>query len=99
MTKKFIFVFFSLALTTGFGQDKRIDSIRQQLSAAKDDTSRVLIMADLSFAFGFQNPDSALLYGDKAIRLAKQVHFTRGEIRGMFSKAQVLETNGDMPGM
>ncbi|HSN08945.1 MAG TPA: hypothetical protein VLS85_07895 [Hanamia sp.] len=98
MTKKFIFIFFSaLACITVSAQNERTDSIRQQLFASKDDTSRVLIMADLSFFLGFQNSDSALLYADKAIRLAEQIHFTRGEIRAMISKAAVIETNGDMP--
>ncbi len=98
MTKKFIFIFLSaLICITVFGQNKRIDSIRQQLSAAKDDTSRVLILADLSYAFGFQNSDSALMYANKAIALAKQIHFSRGNIRAIYSKVSITETNGDIP--
>src|SRR5690348_7562501 len=98
MIKKFFVAFFSaITCMAAFGQNKIIDGIRQQLSVTKDDTSRALIFADLSFAIAFQSSDSALLYANKAIELAKQIHFPRGEIRGMFCKASVLETNGDMP--
>jgi signal transduction histidine kinase len=38
------------------------------------------------------------MYADKASELAKQINFSRGEIRAMHSKSAILETNGDMPG-
>ena len=98
MKTKLVFSFLSvLACTIMFGQSKNVDSLRKKLSVSNDDTSRVLIMADLSFAFGFLNSDSALLYANTAVDLAKRVHFKRGEARAMFSKASVVETNGDMP--
>jgi len=98
MTKSFIFTLLTIfAYIVAFGQDKRIDSFIRQLTIAKDDSSRILVMSDLAFAYGFYNPDSALMYADKALALAKQIHFSRGEIRAMFSKAGILETKGDMP--
>jgi signal transduction histidine kinase len=98
MIKTFVVTFFAAFICgVAFSQQKRVDSIRHQLTIAKDDTSRILTMADLSFAYNFQNFDSATLYADKAIELAKQIHFPRGEIRGMYSKATILETSGDMP--
>lgn len=98
MINKIVAAFFSAIICiAACGQNKSIDSLKQQLSVAKNDTSRVLIFTDLSFTFGFINSDSALLYAAKAIDLAKQIHFVRGEIRGAFCKASVLETNGEMP--
>jgi len=98
MIKTFVVTFLSAFIWgVAFSQQERIDSLRHQLTIAKDDSSRVMIMADLSFTYGFQNSDSGLMYADKAIELAKQIHFSRGEIRGMFSKSTILETNGDMP--
>ena len=98
MIKKFVVtLLFAFICIVTFSQQKKIDSIRHQLTIAKDDSSRVLMMADLSFTYNFENPDSGLMYADKAIELAKQIHFSRGEIRGMFSKSAILETNGDMP--
>ena len=98
MIKKFVVtLLFAFICIVTFSQQKKIDSIRHQLTIAKDDSSRILMMADLSFTYNFENPDSGLMYADKAIELAKQIHFSRGEIRGMFSKSAILETNGDMP--
>jgi two-component system NtrC family sensor kinase len=99
MIKAFIFAFFfAFICKAAFAQEKRIDSIRHQLAIAKNDTGRVLVMSDLSFAFGFYNSDSALIYANKAIELARQIRFSRGEIRAMCNKAGILETNGEMPG-
>ncbi len=98
MIKTFATVLSTLICVVAFAQQKRIDSIRHQLTIAKDDTSRVLIMADLSFAYNFHNSDSGLMYADKAIELAKRISFFRGEVRAIFSKAVIMETKGDMPG-
>ncbi len=99
MIKIFVVTFLSAFIClAALPQQKRIDSIRHQLTIAKDDTSRVLIMADLSFVCSFHNSDSGLMYANKAIELAKRIHFSKGEIRAIFSKAATLETKGDMPG-
>jgi two-component system NtrC family sensor kinase len=81
----------------GFCQNMQIDSIKHQLNIASNDTSRVLIMSDLSFAYSFRNPDSSLIYANHAVELSEQINFPRGKIRALFSKGSVLETKGDMP--
>ncbi|HNP24369.1 MAG TPA: ATP-binding protein [Panacibacter sp.] len=98
MIKKFFCVFFIITGVTGFGQSKETYEIRQRLSLnPEEDTNRVLIMAELSYAYSFKNSDSALFYANNAIALAQKIHFTRGALRAMYSKAAVIETNGDMP--
>jgi len=99
MIKIFVATFLSAFIClAALPQQKRIDSIRHQLTIAKDDTSRVLVMANLSFAYSFNNSDSGSMYANKAIELAKRIHFSKGEIRAIFSKSATLETKGDMPG-
>jgi signal transduction histidine kinase len=98
MRKTFIVSFLSAFICIiASSQKERLDSMRHHLLIARDDTSRILAMCDLSFAYNFHNSDSALMYADKAIELAKEIHFTKGEIRAISSKALILETNGDMP--
>jgi hypothetical protein len=40
------------------GTNRQRDSIKNELAHAKNDTSRVLIMADLANAYWTENPDS-----------------------------------------
>ncbi|HYK46838.1 MAG TPA: ATP-binding protein [Parafilimonas sp.] len=63
----------------------------------KDDTSRVLILSDLSFYILFFNADSGLIYADRAIDLAEKTNFVRGKVRALAAKASLLETKGDLP--
>jgi hypothetical protein len=43
-----------------------VDQLKQELAIAKQDTSRVLIMSKLCFAYNYSlNPDSALYYGKR----------------------------------
>jgi two-component system NtrC family sensor kinase len=91
------FLFGMLFVSIGFCQATQIDSIRHRLNIATADTSRILLMSDLSFAYSFTNTDSGLFYADQAIQLSEQINFQRGKIRALFSKGAILETKGDMP--
>lgn len=47
--------------------------------ALPDDTTKVLKLSDLCFAYRRINADSARSFGETALRLAKQLHYSRGE--------------------
>jgi len=79
------------------GTDQLRDSLKHELIIAKDDTSRVLIMADLANAyFGFYS-DTVNLYGNKALELAQRIHFSRGEASTLNALGAGLQTEGDYP--
>src|SRR5665647_575509 len=79
------------------GTDQLRDSLKHELVIAKDDTSRVLVMAELANAnFGF-NIDTANLYGNKALELAQQIHFLRGEVSVLIALGNGLQIEGDYP--
>lgn len=79
------------------GSDQLRDSLKHELGIAKNDTSRVLIMAELGNAyFGFNN-DTANLYVNKALKLAKQIHFLRGEVSVLIAFGNGLQVEGDYP--
>lgn len=46
--------------------------------ALPDDTAKVLKLSDLCFAYRRTDADSALQFGQAALRLARQLHFQRG---------------------
>ena len=50
-----------------------------QVLALPDDTAKVLKLSDLCFAYRRSDADSALILGNAALRLAKKLHYLRGE--------------------
>src|SRR5512135_1266385 len=67
------------------GTDQQRDSLKQELVAAKNDTSRVLIMAQLSSAYNGFYPDSVNAYGNEALNLAEQINYPRGKARALIA--------------
>lgn len=53
-------------------------SVRQVL-ALPDDTAKVLKLSDLCFAYRRSDADSASILGNTALRLARKLHYLRGE--------------------
>ncbi len=49
------------------------------VEALPDDTAKVLALSDLCFAYRRVDADSALLFGGRALELAKRIGFPRGE--------------------
>ncbi len=90
-------ILFVFACSIGVGQKQRIDSLKHELSIAKQDTSRVLIMSDLIWAYQFSNPDSALLYAQQGLTLAKQIKFLKGEMNVLSSESFVFIGLGNLP--
>ncbi|MFN8347656.1 MAG: ATP-binding protein [Spirosomataceae bacterium] len=85
----------------GFAQNAqgrlRIDSLKRQLTIAKQDTSRVLIMAQLCNVYRVPRPDSSLVFGQQALKLARQINFAKGEIRALTERGRTLLDVGNLP--
>ena len=56
---------------------KQTDSLKHQLTIARHDTIRVLILAKLAEAYRYKIPDSALHYGQRSLSLARQTNLLR----------------------
>ena len=59
------------------------ENILHDLDTARQVTSRVLATAELANYYKFYLPDSALFYGYKALALARQIKFPKGEARAL----------------
>ena len=88
--KKFIAVVFLVLIiqAIGYTQDLNVEAtwredILHRLDTAKQDTSRVLLIAELANYYKFQLPDSALFYGYKALTLARKIKFPKGELAAL----------------
>jgi tetratricopeptide (TPR) repeat protein len=63
-------------------QDRhRIDSLRNVLITQQEDTFKVFSLADLAFEFIYIKPDSAAIFGEQALQLAKRLNYKRGVIQ------------------
>ncbi|MCP1381231.1 ATP-binding protein [Runella salmonicolor] len=99
-TLTFIFLL-TLIGSISFAQNARgrliIESLKRQLTIAKHDTSRVLIMAQLCNSYRVPQPDSALVFGQQALTLAQQIKFPKGEIRALAYMGRLQLDVGSLP--
>jgi len=59
------------------------DSLYQLLKKQKEDTSRVLLLSDISFEYLDSNPDTAMVLALEALSLAQKIDFEKGEAVGI----------------
>jgi two-component system, NtrC family, sensor kinase len=86
----------TILLNTGFAQSKYIDSLSIVLAKAKDDTSRVSVLADLGYFHRYQNLDTAMAFCQKAILLAQQIKFSKGESKAYQILGVSYRLRGDL---
>ncbi|NJO24961.1 MAG: tetratricopeptide repeat protein [Bacteroidia bacterium] len=98
MRKHFIVTFFSTILCVyGLAQNKLTDSLHNLLAITKEDTSQVLTTIDLGLQYRNTNPDSCVFYCEKALALAKQIRFKRGEAYAITTIGLAMREKGDLP--
>jgi two-component system NtrC family sensor kinase len=102
MKKNLATVILAISVCSCFAQQtpffmKNVDSLKRELAIAREDSSRVLIMEELSLRYQSLNADSTIKYGKEGIALANKIQFTRGEIRMLNELAMAMQINGDIP--
>ena len=81
-----------------FAQTRQIaDSLKNKLEKTSTDTGRVLLLANLSGVYRLFNPDSSLLYAQKAYALANSVHYLSGEAMALGNQSMALAHLGNLP--
>jgi two-component system NtrC family sensor kinase len=71
------------------------DSLKILLGKTDQDTAKVQLCADLSFTYAFLQVDTGIVYAQKAISLARQIQYKKGEAAGMFSYGWALWASGN----
>src|SRR6476620_11627796 len=80
MKKNITIIIILLAIANiTIAQDSVLTRLRHNLSIAKDDTSRVGVMLEFVYYYTNTKLDSSLIYGYKALELARKIKFQRGE--------------------
>jgi len=72
------------------------DSLQRTLSKTKDDTSKVLLMIQLSGNYTIYQVDTSIRYAQRAISLARQLNYKRGEAKAMYVYGYALWGSGNM---
>lgn len=86
--RRFLTLLFSTFTTLIFAQHEGLmqtDSLKRQLLIAQPDTTLVLILAKLSEGYRGSKPDSAMFYGKRALTIARQIKFHKGEVNALLS--------------
>ncbi len=83
--------------SNGYGQNKLTDSLKQLLAITKVDSSRVIVLTNLGLQYRNTNPDSSVYFSEKALALAQQIKFKRGEAFALTTMGLALREKGDLP--
>lgn len=59
------------------------DPTWQEVQRSKEDTTKVLRLSDLCFAYRRKDPDSALYFGGRALALARKLRYPKGEAQAL----------------
>jgi two-component system NtrC family sensor kinase len=78
--KNFLFILILfIGFKSGKGQNLLLDSLKKSLSIVKEDTTRVLLLSEISLWSIFSNPDTSLQLAKEGLRLAQQTNYAKGE--------------------
>lgn len=101
MKRSLLLIFFGLwfnqMVLAQTGSAESIKLYRQQLALyKKDDSTRVKLLTRMSNSYRRNNYDSALFFGRKALVLAKQIGYTKGEAGAEISLEYSLRETGNL---
>ena len=78
--KNFLFILaFFTCFIKAHSQNAYLDSLKRSLAVAKEDTTRVLLLSELSLYSILSNPDTSLALAKQGIKLAQQINYSKGE--------------------
>jgi len=98
MKKIILFVqFICLANLIPAQQNNQIDSLKQALLSSKDDLNRIVILHSLSSAHLWSIPDTALIYAQQELLLAKKINSLKWEARALGDYGGSLYVMGNYP--
>lgn len=84
-----------LSCLSATAQNTITDSLARMLHTAKADTSRSLIHAQLSRAYMYSRPDTALWFAEQGLGLARAARFPKGEAHNLTSAANTFLNQGN----
>ena len=93
----FVSFLLSLCSVTGLCQKPKADSLQALLLKEKHDTSRIMLMCQLSNAVNIYNPDTAISLAQQAIYLSKEIKYLKGQSKSLGTMANAIIKTGNNP--
>jgi signal transduction histidine kinase len=79
-------------------QNQTIDSLKEQLAIAKEDTTKVNLFLLLSYSYtDAQQRDSAIWYAQKGLFLAQEIKYVNGELEALLRMSTAYWEAGSYP--
>jgi len=97
MKKVSCFLFFFWVTLFLSGQQNTVDSLHQLLATAKEDTTQVNLLNQLSRSFYNSKTDSALNYANRAREFSQKIGYVKGEIRSLTLIGSIMIMTGNFP--
>ncbi len=79
--KKLLFILTMLLSVKCFAQTQELDSLKTLLQRERSDTSKVLLLTEISFRLFESNPDTAMQLALDALDISQRIGFKKGEAR------------------
>ena len=79
MKKCILILLLCIGIGTTNAQTSYLDSLKRVLSVSREDTSHVLLLAEISFWSCLSNPDTSLQLAKEGIQLAQLLNYPKGE--------------------
>lgn len=90
-----LLLFFVVTVLAAKGQRVNVEALRQALASAKNDTTRVNKLFELSMAYVFFNADSMEKFAKEGLQLAQRVDYKSGQARCMMNLCLALNSSGN----
>lgn len=74
-----------------------IDSLKRQLLLSKEDTNKVMLLDDISYAYTWSYPDTSVQYAQQALALAKELDYDFGIAISYNGLCRAFTTVGNFP--
>jgi signal transduction histidine kinase len=95
MMKILFAILLLLIAKSACSQTPAIDSIRKRLLLnSVPDTQRVLLLVDLAYMMAIFSPDSAILYEQQGMNLARKIGYEKGEVYCKWSLGEIMWLTG-----
>jgi two-component system NtrC family sensor kinase len=78
-------------------QSPQTAGLKQALAQATTDTTRVLLLADISASYRYSRFDSVMSYAWRGLNLAQRIHYKKGEGRCLSRIGILVSERGNLP--
>src|ERR1700755_1028395 len=86
-----------LLILNASAQKKVTDSLKQLLNTAMPDTTRVVLLKNLGNKYAYSKPDSAMVYYQQGLDLARKINFTKGQQMCLNNSGVMFQVKGNYP--